>query len=165
MKTLDIDKRKSYINFSLGNENFAIIVDKVLEIFNLVQLTHVPNASEFVKGILSFRGAIVPIINLHKRFNFAQPDVESNMVVVVEVLDNDNHVLMGLLVDKVTDVIEFEYKDIRAVPETGIIYNPEFLEGFIQKNKKFTMVLDVDRVLNVAELARVSEGLTTQTSV
>jgi purine-binding chemotaxis protein CheW len=165
MKTLDIDKRKSYINFSLGNENFAITVNRVLEIFNLVQLTHVPNASDFVKGILSFRGAIVPVINLHKRFNFPQPDVESNMVVVVEVLDNDNHILVGLLVDKVTDVIEFEFKDIRAVPEIGIIYNREFLEGFIQMNEKFTMVIDVDRVLNVSELAKASEILTTQTSV
>ena len=157
MKTLDINKGKSYINFRLGSENFAIIVSRVLEIFNLVQLTHVPNASDFVKGILSFRGAIVPVINLYKRFNFAQPDVESNIVVVVEVLDKDSHVLIGLLVDKVTDVIEFGYKDIRSVPENGVIYNPEFLEGFIQLNDKFTMVLNVDRVLNVSELASVSE--------
>jgi len=79
------------------------------------------------------------------------------MVIVVEVLNNENHVLMGLLVDEVTDVIEFEYKDIRAVPALGIKYNPDFLEGFIEMNGKFTMVLDLDRVLSVSELAEVSE--------
>jgi purine-binding chemotaxis protein CheW len=157
MRTQDIEKRKSYINFSIGNENFAIIVNRVLEIMHLNQLTHVPNTSDFVKGILNFRGAIVPVINLGKRFNFMQQDVEGDMVVVVEVMNNDNQVLMGLLVDEVTDVIEFEYKDIRAVPEIGIKYNPDFLEGFIEMNGKFTMVLDVDRVLSISELAEVSE--------
>jgi purine-binding chemotaxis protein CheW len=157
MKTSDIDKKKSYINFSMGMENFAIIVNRVLEILHLQQLTHVPNASDFVKGILNFRGAIVPVINLHKRFHFNQQEDEGNMIIVVEVKHNDNHVLMGLLVDEVTDVIEFEYKDIRAVPEIGIKYNPDFLEGFIEMNGKFTMVLDVDRVLSVSELAEVNE--------
>ena len=157
MKTQDIDKRKSYINFSIGKENFAIIVSRVLEILHLEQLTQVPNSSDFVKGILNFRGAIVPVINLHKRFNFTQQDADGNMVVVVEVMNNDNQILMGLLVDEVTNVIEFEYKDIRAVPEIGIKYNPDFLEGFIEMNGKFTMVLDVDRVLSVSELAEVNE--------
>lgn len=165
MKTQDIDIKKSYVNFSIGNESFVIIVNRVLEILHLDQLTHVPNASDFVKGILNFRGAIVPVIDLHKRFNFAQQDIESNMVVVVEVMYNDNHVLMGLLVDEVTDVIEFEYKDIKTVPEIGIKYNPKFLEGFIEMNGKFIMVLDVDWVLSVSELASVSEVLTTQTTV
>jgi len=157
MKTQDIDKKKSYVNFSIGNENFAIIVNRVLEIQPLDQLTHVPNASDFVKGILNFRGAIVPVINLHKRFKFDHQNAGGDMVIVVEVLNNENHVLMGLLVDEVTDVIEFEYKDIRAVPALGIKYNPDFLEGFIEMNGKFTMVLDLDRVLSVSELAEVSE--------
>jgi purine-binding chemotaxis protein CheW len=157
MKTNDIDKKKSYINFSIGKENFAIVVDRVLEILHLEQLTHVPNASDFVKGILNFRGAIVPVINLNKRFNFGDPQSEGTMVIVVEVLHEENQVLMGLLVDEVTDVIEFGYKDIRAVPEIGIKYNPDFLEGFIEMEGRFTMVLDVDRVLSVAELAEINE--------
>jgi purine-binding chemotaxis protein CheW len=164
MKTQDIDKRKSYVNFSIGKENFAVIVTRVLEILQLDQLTHVPNASDFVKGILNFRGHIVPVINLHKRFNFTQQDAEGKMVVIIEIMNNDNHVLMGLLVDEVTDVIEFEYKDIRAVPEIGIKYNPDFLEGFIEMKGKFTMVLNLDRVLSVSELAEVGEVSTPQPS-
>jgi len=166
MKIQDIDQRKSYVNFGIRKENFAIIVSRVLEILHLDQLTHVPNASDFIKGILNFRGAIVPVINLHKRFNFTQQyqDAESNMVIVVEVLNNDNHVLMGLLVDEVTDVMEFEYKDIHAVPDIGVKYNPDFLEGFVERNGKFIMVLNLDRVLSVTELAEANEILVTQTS-
>jgi purine-binding chemotaxis protein CheW len=151
MNTHNVNQRKSYINFSIGEENFAIIVNRVLEILNHEQLTHVPNASDYIKGILNFRGAIVPIINLPKRFNFVQHESESKMVIVVEIVHQDNHVQTGLLVDEVTDVI-------------GIKYNPDFLEGFIEGQGKFIMVLDVDRVLSVSELAEIREERNNQLS-
>jgi len=157
MKTIDIEKKKSYVNFSIGKENFAIIVDDVLEIINLDQLTHVPNSSDFVLGILNYRGNIVPVINLHKRFNYIQHEVRCDTVIVVNVMNSENHVLMGLLVDEVTDVIEFEYKDIRTVPDLGLKYNPAFLEGFIEMKEKFIMVLNVNKVLSVSELAEIND--------
>jgi purine-binding chemotaxis protein CheW len=61
----------------------------------------------------------------------------------------DKNVLMGLLVDQVTDVIEFDYKSIKSVPDLGIDYNPEFLEGFIEQQDNFIMVLNINRVLSV----------------
>ena len=158
MKTHDLDKIRSYVHFSIGNENFAVNVNRVLEILHLSQLTHVPNASEYIKGILNFRGAIVPVINLHKRFNFDEHISEGKMVIVIEVMLNDNIILMGLLVEEVSDVIEFEYKDIRTVPDTGIKYNPDFLEGFVEINGRFMMILNVDRVMSVSELAEVTEA-------
>src|SRR5512145_2580567 len=155
MTTLDIDKKTSYINLRIGSESFAISVYKVLEIIQFEQLTRVPNASDFVPGILNFRGSIVPVIDMHKRFNTETTGSDVKMVVVVDILNNDKSVLMGLLVDQVTDVIEFEYKNIKAVPDLGIKYNPEFLDGFIEEDGKFIMVLNIDRVLSVQELAEV----------
>lgn len=157
MKTHELDNTRSYVHFGLGNEDFAIIVNRVLEILHLDQLTQVPNASVYVKGILNFRGSIVPVINLHKRFNFQDHISEGNMVIVIEVTHNDNTTLMGLLVEEVSDVIEFEYKDLRTVPDIGIKYNPDFLEGFVERNGKFIMVLNVDKVMNVTELAEINE--------
>jgi purine-binding chemotaxis protein CheW len=78
------------------------------------------------------------------------------MIIIVDVTNMQKSVLMGLFVDEVTDVIEFDYKSIRAVPDLGIKYNPEFLEGFVENNDKFVMVLDTDRVFSVAELAETS---------
>lgn len=158
MKTHDFDKIRSYVLFSLGNENFAVIVNRVLEILHLSQLTYVPNSSEYIKGILNFRGAIVPVINLHKRFNFNEHITEGRMVIVIEVMQSDNIIQMGLLVEEVSDVIEFEYKDIQNVPDIGIKYNPDFLEGFVEINGKFIMILNVDRVMSVSELAEVTEA-------
>jgi purine-binding chemotaxis protein CheW len=157
MATMDIDKKTSYINLRIGTESFAISVFKVLEIIQFEQLTRVPNASDFVPGVLNFRGSIVPVIDMHKRFNSEASGSGDKMVVVVDITNKDKSVLMGLLVDQVTDVIEFEYKSIKSVPDLGIKYNPDFLEGFIEQDGKFIMVLNIDRVLNVHELAEVSQ--------
>ncbi len=157
MAISDIDKKNSYINLTIGTENFAISVFKVLEILQLEGLTKVPNASDFVPGVINFRGSIVPIIDMHKRFNMKASDIADKMVVIADVTHKDKKVLMGLLVDHVNDVVEFEYASIKAVPDMGIKYNPEFIEGFVEIQDKFIMVLNIDRVLNIEELAVVNE--------
>lgn len=157
MATMDIDKKNSYINLQIGTETFAITVYKVLEILQLEGLTRVPNSPDFILGVLNFRGSIVPVINMHKRFNMESSGIVDKMVVVVDVISKEKNVLMGLLVDQVTDVVEFEYTSIKSVPDLGIKYNPEFIEGFIEMNEKFIMVLDIDRVLNIEELAEISQ--------
>jgi purine-binding chemotaxis protein CheW len=153
---MDIDKKTSYINLGIGTEQFAISVYKVLEIIQFEQLTRIPNSSGFVPGVLNFRGSIVPVIDMHKRFNVNSDSDAGKMVVVVDIENNEKSVLMGLLVDQVTDVIEFDYKSIKSVPDLGIKYNPDFLEGFIEQNGQFIMVLNIDRVLSMQELSEVT---------
>lgn len=157
METTQIDKKTSYINFKIGKEYFAISVYSVLEIIQLNKLTNIPNSSEFVLGVLNFRGSIVPVIDMHRRFNVKSINEKSKMVIIVDLKKKENNVLMGLEVDEVTDVISFDFKSIRAVPELGINYNPEFLEGIVEINQQFVMVLNVDRVLSVNELSEVHE--------
>jgi purine-binding chemotaxis protein CheW len=157
MNTNDINQKISYINLQIGTEHFAISVFKVLEIIQYAELTHVPNSSDFVPGVLNFRGSIVPVIDMHKRFNMNSTVNGDKMVIIVDVQNKDKNVLMGLLVDQVTDVLEFDYKSIRNVPDLGIKYNPEFLEGFVEQEEKFIMVLDIDRVLSVKELSEITE--------
>lgn len=161
MEITNIDKKISYINLQIGTEQFAISVFKVLEIVRYAELTHVPNSSDFVPGIINFRGSIVPVIDMHKRFNMNSTETEK-MVVIVDVLNKDKNILMGLLVDQVTDVIEFDYKSIRSVPDLGIKYNPEFIEGFVEHENKFIMVLNIDRVLSVQELSEISNEIEIQ---
>jgi purine-binding chemotaxis protein CheW len=157
MENSDINRETSYINFKIGKEHFAISVYKVLEIIQFEQITQIPNSSDFIRGVINFRGGIVPVIDMHKRFNIEKPEIESRMVVVVDMQNMDKKVTMGLLVDRVVNVIEFSYKSIRAVPDLGIRYNPEFLEGFIEIKDQVIMIMNVDRVLSVSELSAVDE--------
>ena len=155
--------KNSFINFMIGKENYAIVVTKVLEILQSGTLTRIPNSSEFVKGVLNFRGEIVPIIDMHKRFNLKKQDDTNKMIIVIDLETEKNNVLMGLLVDQVKDVIEIEYKSIRKVPDIGINYNPEFLEGMIEKDNQFILLLNVDKVLNVNELAEIQNVIAQKT--
>ncbi len=155
----DVQSTNSYVNLHIGKESFAISVYKVLEIIHYEGITHVPNCSDFVRGVLNFRGSIVPVIDMHKRFNVEAIDAENQMVVVVDVINNDNTVLMGLLVDQVTDVIEFELKSIKTVPDLGVQYNPEFIEGFLEHEGKYVMVLNIDKILSVQEITEVGQYL------
>lgn len=157
MENADINRETSYINFKIGKEHFAISVYKVLEIIQFEHITEIPNSSDFIRGVINFRGGIVPVIDMHKRFNLEKPEHESRMVVVVNMQNMENNVTIGLLVDRVVNVIEFNYKSIRAVPDLGIRYNPEFLEGFVEIKDQFIMIMNVDRVLKVSELSAVEE--------
>jgi purine-binding chemotaxis protein CheW len=159
---MDIDKKTSYINLRIGTEQFAVSVYKVLEIIRFEQITHVPDSSLFVLGVINFRGSIVPVIDMHRRFNIESKADQNKMVVIVDLQNRDKNVLLGLLVDQVTDVIEFEYTSIKSVPDLGVKYNPEFLEGFIEQDGKFIMVLNIDRVLSVQELADISHTVDSQ---
>ena len=157
MENSDINRETSYINFKIGKEYFAISVYKVLEIIQFEQITQIPNSSDFIRGVINFRGTIVPVIDMHKRFNIEKPEDENSMVVVVDMQNKEYNVTMGLLVDQVVNVIEFNYKSIRSVPDLGIRYNPEFLEGFVEMDDHFIMIMNVDRVLSVSELSAVDE--------
>lgn len=154
-----VEKTKSYISFTIGKEHFAIDVFRVLEILKPDEITRIPNSSEFIPGVLNFRGSIVPVIDLPLRFNFEKSSPENKMVIVVTVQNREKDILMGLLVDQVTHVIEFDYGAIRAVPDLGIRYNPEYLEGFVEMDNRFIMVINTDRVLNVSELAVMADTL------
>lgn len=145
--------KTSYLSFKLNNEYFAMAVNSVLEIMEMPQLTIVPNSSEHIQGILNFRGEIVPVINMHKRFNLTSDDEKISMVVIINLLANDSQMHLGLLVDEVSSVFELKIKDIRNIPDMGINYNSEFLTGMIEQDGKFIMILNVENVFDISKLA------------
>lgn len=153
MNVQKIVNKSNYLTFRLNQEFFAIDATHVMEIMELSTYTIVPNSSEYIKGILNFRGEIVPIINMHKRFNMDAGNSSAKMVVVVNLNSGNSKMLLGLSVDDVSNVIEFELKDIRNVPETGFNYKVEFLSGMVELNNIFFMILNIGKVLNIKELA------------
>ena len=75
------------------------------------------------------------------------------MVIIIHLETDDSQMHLGLLVDKVSSVVEFEMKDIRNIPDMGIKYNSDFLIGMIEMKDKFMMILNVENVFNLEELA------------
>lgn len=155
MSKINIDDNKHYINYRLGNENFAISVDRVMEIIQYRTLTKVPNSSDFIKGVINFRGEIVPVIDMHRRFSMERPEDAEGMIVVIDSNTGKSSNHMGLLVDEVEDIIEFKYKDLHKTPDMGINYDLSFIDGVVDIEERFIIVLDLEKVLNKFELAEV----------
>jgi purine-binding chemotaxis protein CheW len=159
MNKINFDDIKHYINYRLGNENFAISVDRVLEIIKHRVMTKVPNSSQYIKGVINFRGEIVPVIDMHKRFNMEKDESHEGMIVVINGDSEKSNYHIGLLVDEVEDVIEFKYRDLRKSPDMGINYDMSFIDGIVDIESRFIMVLNIEKVLNKTELADVKVGV------
>jgi len=155
MSKINFDDVKHYINYRLGNENFAVSVERVMEIIKHRVLTKVPNSSQYIKGVINFRGEIVPVIDMHRRFNMVKDEEEEGMIVVINGDSEKSNYHIGLLVDEVEDVIEFKYKDLRKSPDMGINYDLSFVDGIIDIDDRFIMVLNIEKVLNKTELAEL----------
>lgn len=142
--------------FRVGAERFAVPVDRVQSIERIPELTLVPYAPTFVKGMTSLRGQIVPVIDLSERFSYesTSSELERRMLVV---LTRDEWV--GLLVDAAQDVIEVQDGARQPAPRVGLSLRREFLLGVIRQNEQLIMMLDLDALFTDEEKDAVRSGM------
>jgi len=155
-----VANKDSYLSFKLGNEIFAVSVHKVLEVLEIQNVTKVPNTPEYVRGVINFRGDILPVIETRRKFNM--PEIESDKKTVIIVLDlilNEKQVKLGAIADGVRDVLEIKQTDIKMVPHMGSRYNSNFIEGMIKTDAGFLMILDIDKVFSEEEVTLVDETM------
>ena len=143
----------SYLSFQLEDEIFAINVKHVMEVLQMQKITKVPKTPKFIKGVVNFRGEILPIINTRQKFNLPSiKDISKSVIIFLTFKRNEKELKVGAIVDTVLDVTSFKEIDIKDVPEMGSKYNLEFIYGMIKVKKDFIMILDVDKVFSTDEL-------------
>ena len=137
---------KTYLTFQLDQETFAVNVNYVLHILEMEDLTVIPLMPSYMKGILDWRGEALPIIDLKMKLDLAPVETTSDTcIIVLEV--NGSH--LGMLVDKIREVIEIKAEEIKPFPKLG---NYEFIEGtYLQDNEflddeNFIMLCDIEKV-------------------
>ena len=129
--------------FRLGSEEYVVMVEQVKEVLKLRDLTPVPHAPEYVPGVISLRGAVLPVIDLARRLSLA-PGVrdEKSRIMVVSIEDED----AGLIVDRVLGVVRFLPDAIQHAPEAGE-RGSEFLKGIVRKEGKLYILLDLEKAV------------------
>ncbi len=159
-----MDKHK-FVYFQLWEEYFAIDVDKIIEVMEMPKMAKLPKTPDFVMGVTNFRGEIIPVIDLRKKFMLPQEEIFSKRkyVIVIEYKSADYQNKIGVVVDRIIDVIEVEQYDITHFPELGSRYNPEFIFGVIHYDDKFILVLDIEKILEAAEVEILKNLDLTQT--
>jgi purine-binding chemotaxis protein CheW len=151
-------KINSYLTFKIGDEVFAANVAKVLNILELQPITKVPQAPDYMKGVINLRGEVLPVVDSKFKFGLGETEFTNNTcILVLDIEINNEQVHIGALVDSVLEVLELEDKDIEEPPSIGTKYKNEFIEGMAKQADKFVMILNMDLVFSMDELVLIKE--------
>ena len=138
-----------YLTFALDKEEYGLEILNVREIVGMMEITAVPQTPKFVKGVVNLRGKVIPVIDL--RLKFAMAEVEHNdetCVIVVSV----GQVEMGVIVDRVLEVLDIPAESIENAPQFGVDVNTDFILGMGKVGDAVKVLLDIDKVLTAEEL-------------
>ncbi|BCV24947.1 MAG TPA: chemotaxis protein CheW [Firmicutes bacterium] len=147
-------KERQLVVFTLGQEEYGVDILEVQEIKRLTEITRVPNAPAFVEGVINLRGNVIPVIDLHKRFGLgAFKPTEESRIVIVTVRD----LTLGIMVDSVSEVLTLEEAAIAPPPPLVAGIEATFLQGIGKLDNRLLILLNMDRILGLEEVAAARE--------
>lgn len=152
----------SYLTFRLQGEHFAMNVGNVVNILELTNITSIPKAPEYMRGIISLRGEVLPVIDTKVKLGLSPSEFTANTcILVIEAMLDSQHVRLGALVDAVQEVLEFEDEEILPPPSVGKNFQSAFLNGVVRHNDQFILMLDINKLLSQEELKQIKESNST----
>jgi purine-binding chemotaxis protein CheW len=164
LKTLP-DKEGKYLTFSLGDEEYGIGILKVKEIIGIMPFTPVPQTPSFVKGVVNLRGKVIPVIDLRLRFGIPAVEyTDRTCIIVVEIKEETETIVMGTVVDSVSEVLNIKGEDIEDPPRFGTKLNINYILGMAKIGGEVKILLDIDRVLTEQEMNLLEQAFGEQES-
>ncbi|MEW6563528.1 MAG: chemotaxis protein CheW [Pseudomonadota bacterium] len=149
--------QQQFLTFVLGGEMFAIGILNIKEIIEYGQLTSVPMMPGFIRGVINLRGSVVPVVDLSARFGRRPSEItRRTCIVIIETESEGERQDIGVVVDSVSEVLEIPASEIEPPPAFGAKVRPDFISGMGKVNGKFIILLNVDKVVSVEELAALS---------
>jgi purine-binding chemotaxis protein CheW len=146
-----------YLTFSLGGEMFAVGILNVKEIIEYGHLTGIPMMPEFIRGVINLRGSVVPVVDLSARFGGRTTEVcRRTCIVIVEVADGEARHDVGIMVDAVSEVLDIPGGEIEPPPSFGAKIRADFISGMGKVDGRFVILLNIDKVLSVEEIAQLT---------
>ncbi len=145
---------QTYLSFRLGNETFATNVQKVLNILELKPITKVPHSPDYMCGVINLRGNVLPVVDM--RIKFGMDKVQATIDTCIIVLNVDisgEEVMLGIMVDAVSEVLEIDENLIEPSPSIGTRYKADFIKGMWRHgDDDFIMLLNIDLIFSTNEV-------------
>lgn len=140
--------------FRMGEQRYGVDIRNVLGIEKVQTITDVPQTHDFIKGVISLRGDITPVIDLKERLQIGETEhAEQTRILII----NMNTIQIGLLVDEATDVMEIDADHVEPTPEVLNAINASFLKGVAKVGYDLLVLLELEKVLTLDEINQVSE--------
>lgn len=146
MEVEEIDNKTKYLCFMLSDEEYAIEIDDIKEIINVREITEVPGAPEYIKGIISLRGVIITIFDFRKRLGFQEKEYGKDARIIVVSVDNAQ---IGILVDSVTEVLRISEREVEPPPPVIGGIEAEYLKGVGRVKGRIVILLNLNKALKV----------------
>ena len=141
---------REFLTFTLGEEEYGVDILKVQEIRGYDTVTRIPDAPDFIKGVINLRGTIVPVVDLRIKFRLGK--AEYNAFTVMIILNIERRVV-GMVVDSVSDVIHLSSEQIRPSPEFGGAMDTRFITGIGTLDERMLILVDIEKLLRSQDMA------------
>lgn len=147
-----------YLTFRLDREVFALEISKVREVLDFTNITKVPQTPDFMLGVINLRGSVVPVVDMRLKFGMSATETTVNTcIVIVEIELDGEKTILGALADSVQEVIDLEADQIEPPPRIGTRLKTQFIKGMGKRDSTFIIILDIDKIFSVDELAIAQE--------
>jgi purine-binding chemotaxis protein CheW len=152
VRSADLARGRQFVGFRLADQGYVFRIERIQEIVIPSGTARVPEVPDYVEGVANLRGTIIPIINLRRLFGLAPKPVDADTRTVVV---NVGSRTLGCTVDAVTRVMRIAGEQIQSAPDTVASAGRSFIEGFARVGDELLIVLDVDSLLDPANLEAV----------
>lgn len=147
-----------YLTFRLSSEEYGLEILKVREIIGIMDITRLPRTPDFVKGVINLRGKVIPVIDLRLRFGMPEKEYdEKTCIIVLEVREGDINILMGIIVDSVSEVLNVTVDELEPTPNFGISLDTAFIMAMAKGKGTVRALMNIDKVLTNEELGLLAQ--------
>ncbi len=148
-----------YLTFTLADEEYGVDILKVREIIGVLEITAVPHTPDFIRGVINLRGRVIPVIDLRLKFRMETRGYnDRTCIVVVEVQGGEGPIMVGLVVDSVSEVMNVDREHIEPTPSFGgRAVKAENIMGLAKIDGQVRILLDVDKVVGSGTLDEFSD--------
>jgi purine-binding chemotaxis protein CheW len=154
------ERAGKYLTFLIGKEEFGIAVLKVREIMGIQDITAVPHTPEYLKGVINLRGKVIPVIDLRLKFGLAAIEYTTRTcIIVAQIKAVAAPVLMGVVVDEVSEVLTLSAADIEDTPDFGSNVETRYILGIAKIKGRVKILLDIDQAIGCPENQRFEAAI------
>lgn len=157
------NKEGKYLTFALGPEEYGLEILKVREIIGYMDITAIPQMPDHVKGVINLRGQVIPVVDIRALFGMETKDItEETCIIVAETSQGKRTFSTGVIVDRVSEVLDIPAKDIEEAPQMGSSVDTDFILGIGKVNASVKILLNIDKVLNGSGIEALEEAVVGQ---
>ena len=147
-----------YLTFNLMEEYYGINVDRIMQIIAIPDITKIPKTPPFVRGVINLRGKIIHVIDLRLRFRLPEQDYnDRTSIVIIKIQAEKGEVFIGVIVDKVIEVLDIHANEIEKTPTFGVQLNTQFILAMAKVKNKVATLLDIGNILTDIELNQLQK--------